>query len=941
MKMRLRDTLAWFVVFMALVVGSLFGFVGSTFAQPVISKLDVAAAASQDQAQADQAKPSEEKKTEEGTKPEESKKPEEQMAFDDAVKDMEMTKGLFTLYRKPDENRVLMEILPDQFDKVFLFAATTDRGTGERGLYASMVDGDFPFVFQRVGKTVLWVHKNASFSAASGTPAARFRDVSFTDAIIGSAKLLSKPHPERRSILIDASEMFVSDLLAFAIALNRAYEPTIFHFDKERSSIGTVKTFPENDLLQIRLHYATDNPRKVSIALPDPRSVPLVAKYEFSAFQETGYKPRIADDRVGHFNTIMQDFTSDRPMSPYVRYINRWQLEKADSNAQLSPPKQPIIYWLENTIPVEYREAVKEGILLWNKAFERIGFKDAIVVKQQPDNPDWDSDDVRYSMIRWFTGVDAGFAIGPSRVNPYTGQTYDAHIGFSEVLTRSLRREAEERIGPVASESWPVAAWTGTGLPLGALGGRDVRYFCDYAQGLMQEAAFARSVLDARGPVPPELEERLVHEFLVSIVAHEVGHTLGLRHNFSGSTILKPDELNDLKKTDELSQSSSVMDYNAIVIAPRGQKQGHFLPVTLGPYDFWAIEYAYKPISGNEKEELKKIASRAADPMLPYSTDEDALGTVRPQSIDPLANQFDQSDDPIAFFRERIGITNELWSAEETKLAISGEGYQIMRRAMDGSLTEYSRALLTVSKYVGGIYHYRDHVGDPNGRVPYVPVPAAKQREALEFLRTYAFSEKAFHLPPGLLDRLAIERLPGLDWDDYYFVQRLDYPWHDQVLGLQRAVLDRLYHPIVLARIQDNELRFRPDQTPFRMADLFNGLNTAIWAELGAGGTSISSLRRNVQREDLKHLIRLALRMPPPPLPPPPPVGIFVTFPPAPKPPEDATTLARAELVEIRGKIRGELVSGKVTDATTRAYLEETQERIEATLQARIQKPVE
>ena len=206
-----------------------------------------------------------------------------------------------------------------------------------------------------------------------------------------------------------------------------------------------------------------------------------------------------------------------------------------------------------------------------------------------------------------------------------------------------------------------------------------------------------------------------------------------------------------------------------------------------------------------------------------------------------------------------------------------------------------------------------------------MPVPAAKQREALEFLRTYAFDEKAFQLPPGLLDRLAIDRLPDLDWPNYYYTQRLDYAWHDRVLGLQRAVLDKLYHPVVLARLQDNELRFGPDQTPFRMADLFKGLNTAIWSELGTGGTAISSLRRNVQREDLNHLIRLTLRTPAPPPPPPPPAGIFVTFPPTPKPPEDATTLARAELVEIRGKIRVELASGKVTDATTKAFLEETQ----------------
>jgi hypothetical protein len=874
-------------------------------------------------------------KPEETKKTEEAKKPEEEKSFDEVVKDMEVIKGLFTFYRKADENKVLMEILPEQLDKTFLFAATIDQAAGERGLYASMMGGDFPFLFRRVGKNILWVEKNTSFTAASQTPAARFTARSFTDAILGSAKIQSKPHPQRKSILIDVSEPFVSDLMGFTIGLNQVYQPTNYKFDKDRSAVGVIKSFPENALLEVELHYTTDNPRVFSITLPDARSIPLVVKYELSTLKDTGYKPRLADDRVGHFTTVQQDFTTDRPMIPYVRYITRWQLEKADPKAKLSPPKQPIVYWLENTIPVEYREWVKEGILLWNKAFERIGFKDAIVVKQQPDNPDWDSDDIRYSMIRWFTGVDAGFAIGPSRVNPFTGQIYDAHIGFSEVLTRYVRRESEELVGPVVQPSQAeVPFWS-------AAWARNPRYFCDYAQGLMQQAAFTRSVLDARGPVSPEVEAQYMHEFLVSTVAHEVGHTLGLRHNFRASTMLKVEELHDLKKTNEVSQSASVMDYNPMIIAPKGKKQGHFLPVTLGPYDYWAIEYAYKPLEGDEKAELAKIAMREADPLLPYSTDEDTLGTVSPESMDPMDNQFDQSADPIAYFRERLGIVQELWAAEESKLALPGEGYQIMRRAMRRGLNEYGLGLLTVSKYVGGVYHYRDHVGDPNGRIPYVPVPAAKQREALEFLRSYAFSEKAFQLPPGLLNKLAIERLPGLDFVSYYFTQRLDFPWHDTVLALQHEVLDRLYNPIVLSRIQDNELRFAANETPFAMADLFAGLNASIWSELDTGPTAISSLRRNLQREQLKQLIRLTLRTAPPGPPPPPPSGIAAGFPPTPRPPEDATTLARASLLDIQARIQKAIAAGSVTERTTRAHLEETQARIAATLQAQIQKPVE
>jgi hypothetical protein len=359
------------------------------------------------------------------------------------------------------------------------------------------------------------------------------------------------------------------------------------------------------------------------------------------------------------------------------------------------------------------------------------------------------------------------------------------------------------------------------------------------------------------------------------------------------------------------------------------------VPTTIGPYDYWAIEYAYKPIDGDAKEELGKIAARASsDPMLPYSTDEDAVGTFSAISIDPLANQYDQSTDPLQYFRGRVAIVRELWNSMEAKLAKPGEGYQILRRALGRGLGEYNRALLTSSKLIGGIYHYRDHFGDPGGRPPYVPVPAARQREAMDFLSTNAFSEKSFVLPASVMNKLAIERLPGLD-PSYFSAQRLDYPWHDAVLSLQRGLLNRLHNPITLARIQDNELRFGPKEKPFRMVDLFSGLSASIWSELDTGAGEIPSLRRNLQREHLRQLIRLVVRQQPQTAAAP---GGFAAAPPPPPAPEDATTLARATLMRIQSKIRTRLAAKSVIEATTRAHLQETQARIDAALQAQMEK---
>src|SRR6266404_4701584 len=723
-----------------------------------------------------------------------AKKPEtpkdEEKPFDEVVKDMEVLKGLFTFYRKAEDNRILMELLPEQLDRTFLFAATVDQSVGERGLYAAQMGGSFPFSFRKTGKNIQWIILNPTFIAEHGTPAARATARSFPDGILALAKFKSKPHSERKSVLIDLTDLLVSDLPGLANALKEIYKPSDYGFDKTNSGVKSVKSLPESALLEVWLHYTSANPKTPSHTLPDARSIPILLKYEFSAIKETGYKPRLADDRVGFFLNVQQDFTSDHPSSPYVRYIHRWQLEKSDPAAALSPPKQPIVFWLENTIPLEYRDWMREGVLLWNKAFEKIGFKDAIVVKQMPDDADWDPADTRYNTIRWFAGVGASFAIGPSRANPFTGQIYDADIGFSEGLIRSVRRQGEEFVAPVipATQAAPLdlASWW-----------RDrAGAYCDYADGLAQQAAFGISVLETRGVLSPEVENKLMRQFIIEVTAHEVGHTLGLRHNFRASTILKPDELNDAAKCESVGQSASVMDYNPIIIAAKGEKQGDFVPVTLGPYDYWAIEYAYRPIAGDEKAELAKIASRAADPMLPYSTDEDALGTFSASAIDPLVNQFDASSDPLAYFRKRFEIANELWSSMESKLLKPGEGYQVLRRALGRGLGEYNSGLLTSSKFIGGVYHHRDHVGDPNGRLPFEPVPADKQREALELLRKYAFKEGNFVLPASLLNKLAIERLPMLDGLDGLFnTQRIDYPWHDSVLNLQRAVIGRLFNP--------------------------------------------------------------------------------------------------------------------------------------------------
>jgi hypothetical protein len=854
--------------------------------------------------------------------------PPPEKPFAEVIKDAEVIKGLFTLYRK--DEKVWLEILPEQFDKIYLCSPTLDSAIGERGFFASMMIGEFAFTFHKLGKNVQFIQKNVNYRAAEKTPIQRAVSRSFADSIIGSAPAASLPHPERKSQLVELNGIMLSDIPLIGYYLEATYRWP-YRLDAKNGAFGMVKGFPQNIEIEAMLNFAIERPPvpplmpspapvqmpPPPVAPPDVRSLQFRIHYSLSTLPETGYRARLADDRVGHFLAMFQDFTSDDEYTPYVRYVTRWNLEKSDPNAELSPPKRPIVFWLENTIPVKYRKAIADGVLMWNKAFERIGFKGVIEVKQQPDDADWDPADVRYNTVRWFVASDSSFAIGPSRVNPYTGEIYDADIGFAENLTRFARQEFDGFVQPLVEQQ-----------PNGMVEFRwkpNMRMMCNQARGAVQQAAFGHSLLMARGLLANGAEaEKYINDFLTMVAAHEVGHTLGLRHNFRASTLNQLDKLQDPATATEKGLTGSVMDYIPVNLAPQGGKQGQFWQTTLGPYDYWAIEYAYKPIAGSkpadELPELRKLAARVADPSLAYGTDEDSFG-ISPVGLDPRTNQWDFGDDPLAYYTERIKLVREVIAGLETKAAKEGEGYQSLRRGFNRAFGELAISLLNTNKYIGGVYHHRDHVGDPNGRLPYEPVPAAKQRQALDLLKSAAFGPKSFEFPPSLLNKLAVERFADFE-GSIYRAQRLDFPIHQQVLALQRVLLDRIYNPIVLARLQDAEVKYANPRDAFTMADMFEGLQEAIWSDLKPGGAGqINSFRRAVQREHLKRLTRLVLRVDN-------------------NTPEDASTLSRYGLTQLRVRIQQALANGKTVHTTTRAHLLESAARIDETLKAQQQRMI-
>jgi hypothetical protein len=838
--------------------------------------------------------------------------------------------GMWTLYYK--DQQLLVEISPAHLNQNFIVLTSIAKGISAGQVLGGMTWGfgdDVIWSFAKVGEKLHVLRRNVRFRANPGSPESNAVKLAYSDSVLYALPIMTTA--PSGGMLVDMTRIFMSDDENIGRSIGMS-------FAADRSTWAKVKAFPHNVELQVAAVYAGGRDFDT---VADARGAQVNVHYSISRLPQNDYRPRIADDRIGYFLTVLKDFSDKKDDERFVRYINRWNVQKADPSAKLSPPKEPIIFYMEKTIPINLRPYVRAGIEEWNKAFEKLGFSNAIEVRQQRDDDDWDPEDVRYNTFRWIT-AGAGFAMGPSRVNPMTGQILDADIIFDADFLQSWKHQYETfTAGDAAllmgqSETNPAdPAMTAFGAAL-KHGHADGGRHCDYCLGMQQQMGFATAVLTARGEIAAPgqgLPDELIAQGLKEVVMHEVGHTLGLRHNFKASSWKTLAEMDDPVKALAEGTVASVMDYTPANIAPKGAKQGLYYPQTIGPYDYWAIEYGYKVIQGDEAAELKKIASRSAEPGLDYATDEDTRGGI---DSDPLVNRFDFSKDPLEFARRQTKNSSELWNKVVERAVGDGDGYQRARQAFGMLLSEYWRTLAFVARYPGGIYVNRDHKGDANGRPPFKPVEAGKQREAMKLL-----SESAFNLPalppPEVLNSLAATR-----WSHWGMREprRLDYPVHAQIEQLQANVLSQLLSTSTLARLHDSELKIAADADAYTLAEHLRSIVESIFTEWRdpprAGEYTnrkpyIPSLRRNLQRTALKRL------------------GGLVNGPSGGGSlaallsggtggvPEDARTIVRMHLAELEKQITTLLAAPNVKlDDYTRAHLLDSQERIHKLLNAQM-----
>jgi len=840
--------------------------------------------------------------------------------YTNLIKDAKVQSGLFKLIQK--DGRVYAELTPANLNKDYIIVTSIARGIGQGSLLGGMSWGfgdDWLWQFRKVDDKIHVVRRNIRFTAKKGTPEAKAVELAYTDSVLFALPIVAKS--PGGGMVIDLDAIFMGDLPQIGQVLRG------FSFTSSRSTWSVVKALRDNVELEVAATYASSGAMTLD-TVPDSRGVTVNVHYSISALPNTGYQPRLADDRVGYFLTVIKDYSKQGEEDRFVRYINRWDLQKADPTADLSPPKQPIIFWLEKTVPFKYRKTIREGILEWNKAFEKAGFANAIEVRQQPDDADWEPEDINYNTFRWITSS-AGFAMGPSRVNPITGQILDADIIFDADFLTFWKEEYEifspEKVaamtgGPLTLEEYRQQMLTN---PAGHR--HHAGCACTYHSGLGRELAFGSTALFARAADAAQLaaeRERMLMQGLKEVVMHEVGHTLGLRHNFKASTFLKLEDLNNPEVTSKTGLTASVMDYAPSYITPKGVKQGDYYSTTIGPYDMWAIEYGYKPLSGGtqgEVAELRKIASRAGEPGLDYATDEDTRGI----DSDPLSNRFDLSADPIAYANQRAELIKELWPGLVERVTEEGDGYQRARRAFGVLLSNHGQAAWFVSRFIGGVYVHRDHRGDEKGRPPFKVVEAEKQRQALEFLEKQVFSVEPFDFPPELYNHLAASR-----WNHWGTLQRdrLDVPVHEVIGMWQDRILRQMLNTLTLTRLHDSELKVPADEDAFTVAELLDGLSGAIFSELNDikegeftnRKPAIHSLRRNLQRNYLEQLSNLALGNT--------------------QAPRDCQAVAAAQLKDIDNRVKSLLKRNKVKlDTYSKVHLEEVSSRIEKVLDARIE----
>jgi Met-zincin/Domain of unknown function (DUF5117) len=746
--------------------------------------------------------------------PSDSSKAKKPSGITDKVKSSKKIDGLFTIYQDTVTGSAQLYVKKSQLGKEYIYQSFSISGPTQLFLNQSMHRTTFVFKVQKAFDKLEFTRVNTSFYYDNNNPVSKTKDVDKPEAVFLAEKTAGE---DSAGYLIQADGFFISEKMDAVRPANFPGMPMGMSFslgglNPMKSKYNSIRSFPGNTDVVVDLAY--DNPGAFvsgGADITDPRYVRVRMQHSLIEMPTNNFRPRGDDPRVGYFMQQVTDQTSISPV-PYKDMINRWHLEKKDPSAAISEPVEPIVYWVENTTPLEYRQTIVEAGLKWNAAFEKAGFKNAVQMKIMPDDADWDPADIRYNVIRWVSSAQASYgAIGPSFVNPKTGQILGADITVEWFSGSST---------PIIDELFSSPS-TNQAAPELNIPGMNHQHLanCNLAQELKTQLMTGMTVADITDAGPAEIKE-MHKQFLYYLIMHEMGHTLGLNHNMKSSQMLSMAELNNKEITRKNGLIGSVMDYPAINISSDKSKQGDYYTTLAGPYDIWAIQYGYTPFNASEEENgLRSILSRSTEPQLAFGNDGDDMRAPG-KAMDPRVNVNDLSSDAIAYAEDRLKLVNSVMGKLVQKYSKPNQTFAELRARYGALQGQRNSMISAVSRYIGGIYIDRSTPDQHSGNKPYTPVPLATQKKAMDLLSKYVFAPNAFDADNQVLPYLQPQRRgfnQSSTGDDYRIT--------GVVLNQQGAAVAHILHPATVQRITNSRLY----GNQYSVADVMNDLVKACF----------------------------------------------------------------------------------------------------------------
>ena len=770
------------------------------------------------------------------------KKPlkKKEKSIKDLTKSSKKIEGLFTIYQDTITGSVKLLVKEDQLNKDFIYFSQIADGVTEAGAFRGAFRGNSVFQVKKYFNKLDFITPNTSFYFDKNSALSKSSEANISDAVMATGKILALD-AKNGEYLIDADGLFLSETFTRVKGPKRpGRSPLAFslgNFDKKKSKINEIKNYPENT--NVKTQYVYSNPSVLnggSAAVTDGRNVSIKVFHTFMNMPKDDYSPRMDDARVGYFLTETNDMTATSTVN-YRDMIHRWKLIKKNPEAAISEPVTPITWWIENTTPLEWRETIKEGVLAWNVAFEKAGFKNAMAVKVQPDDADWDAGDVRYNVLRWTSSPNPPFGgYGPSFVNPRTGEILGADIMLefvhftNRVFADKLYNDAATNMKLETSEELEVTKFFEK---------QNLNY-CSMGHVMHDNMQLGSAVLQATGASDLDMDA-LKKEGMKSLIMHEVGHTLGLNHNMKASQLFSPEQLADADFIKGKALTGSVMDYAGINITNDRSKQGQYADMAVGPYDIWAIQFGYQDFK--DDSEMGILLNKSTKPELIFGNDADDMRSPG-KAIDPRVMIGDLSNDQITYSINRFELVNSMMKNLKTQFTTQGETYEDLRRAYYTLHNQSAVAGGVISRFIGGVYVDRSTFGQEGGTQPYTPVSLSDQKRAMEAMKKYIFAPDAFNTPKDVYNFLAKQRR-GYN----FFAGPEDPKIHEQVLAYQTKVLAHIMHPNTLQRISNSELY----GNDYKLSSFMSDINNIMFKPDVYG--SINSFRQNLQAVYTKRLI--------------------------------------------------------------------------------------